>query len=166
MSVTLLFLTSCQHVQKELNRAGESRILAAAESFFLALRDGSFDGAWRLLTKKSRERIIDDVFRSMRKEDDSVEREDVADDFRENGILFRSYWNSFRAGVDVDSVLDKSRWEMGEVEGNLAVINITYPESSGITRLKLYREQGLWKVGLVETFRTRWARKFLEKIFR
>jgi hypothetical protein len=164
--VTLLFLTSCQHVQKDLNHAEEDRILAAAEVFFSALKAGSFEDAWKLLTKKSRDRIIDDVYRSVRRKDNSVTKKDVEDDFNKNGILFQSYWNSFRAGIDVEGVLNESRWEMGQVEDYMAVIEIKHPASSGITRLKLYREQGLWKVGLVETFWPNRARKFLEIIFR
>ena len=153
---------SCLHVSKGLNHDAEDRVVETAESFFVDLKERSFDSVWESLSSRSRERIVDDVFRSAKRGSRTLAKSDVEDDFASGGLLFMSYWNSFRAGIDVDSVLDHDIWKVESIDNKEAVVNIIHPESKGLTRFKLFREQGRWKVGLVETFWPNRARKVLE----
>jgi hypothetical protein len=58
-------------------------------------------------------------------------------------------------------VLEQSRWEMGFIKKNEAEIILMYKKSDRPTRLKMFKENDVWKVGLVETFWARGTLKFL-----
>jgi hypothetical protein len=133
-------------------------VLQSAEEFFLSLRDHNFILSWQLLTKKSRETIISDVYKASRKAGGETTKEDIGKDFETAGVISVSYWNAFLDSFDPDLVLEESRWEIGFVKTDKAEIVITYRKSREPAVLSVSREDGVWKVGLVETF---WTRKFL-----
>ncbi|MBP2684153.1 MAG: putative cytosolic protein, partial [Deltaproteobacteria bacterium] len=56
---------------------------------------------------------------------------------------------------DPDIALEHSRWEIGSVGKDRAEILLTHHGADHPARLQLFREDGGWKVGLVETF---WSR--------
>jgi hypothetical protein len=51
--------------------------------------------------------------------------------------------------------LEKSRWEMGAVKEDRAEVLITHHRAERPAVLQMFREEGAWKAGLVETF---WGR--------
>jgi len=53
-------------------------------------------------------------------------------------------------------ILENSRWEIAFIKEDKAEIIITYKKSAEPARLKIFREDNTWKIGLVETF---WTRK-------
>ena len=55
-------------------------------------------------------------------------------------------------GFDPDDALERSRWEMGTVEEDRAEVLITHRGADRPAVLRMFREGGRWKVGLVETF--------------
>jgi hypothetical protein len=135
-----------------------SAVLESAETFFMVLRDGQYEEAWKLLSEHSCERIIDDVYKASEKVNASLTREKVAQDFENRGSLFQNYWSSFRNSLNPDAVLDQSRWEMGAVKESKAEILIWGRKADRPARLQMFREKNIWKLGLVETF---WKKKFL-----
>lgn len=131
-------------------------VLAPAEDFFVALKNKKFDIAWSLLSKKSRETIINDVYKASTKIGGTTTKEDIERDFSGFGIISRNYWNSFLTTFDPNMILEKSRWEIGFIKELEAEIIITYKRSEEPAKLKIFNEDNAWKVGLVETF---WTRK-------
>lgn len=119
-------------------------------------RDGR--ATWALLTAKSRAAIVDETLRALAGsagKSPAPSRDDVSRDFAENGPIARSYWEGFLKRFDPDQVLEQSRWEIGTIDRDHAVIVITYRDSDRPAVVRMAREGGGWKVGLVETFWTR-----------
>lgn len=140
-------------------------VLSSAEDLFIAFQNNEYASAWALLSKKSQQEIVNDVYKSSKTLNGGISREQVRDDFSEQGTMFRSFWSAFLHDLDVNIVLEQSLWAIGSIDRNKAEIIITYKRSRMPTRLQMFRESGDWKVGLVETF---WPRKqisFLNYLF-
>lgn len=143
----------------------EGLILDAAEGFFIYLNDKGYKDAWELLSERSRQVIIDDVYKASSQSTPSIDRESIARDFNTNGVIFNKYWEALRANFDPDIVLNERVWAFEEINENNATILL---KGSGVAKLKMYKEEGGWKVGFVETF---WARnpggvvRFLQTFF-
>jgi hypothetical protein len=134
-------------------------ILKSAETFFISLRDNEYGTAWNLLSEKSHNVIIDDVYKASRKSNEDINKEDIIKDFNSRGMMSENYWNSFLRTFDADMILERSQWEMGFLRKDKAEIIITYNKSRRPATLKMHKEKNTWKVGLVETF---WPRKALK----
>jgi len=81
--------------------------------------------------------------------------EAVRSDFVAGGQIAQNYWDAFLRRFDPDAALEHSRWEIGSVGKDRAEILLTYRGADHPATLKMFREDGGWKVGLVETF---WSR--------
>jgi len=79
----------------------------------------------------------------------------VRNDFVEGGPIAREYWDAFLRNFDPDAVLEHSRWEIGSVGKDRAEILLTQHGADHPAVLKMFLEDGDWKVGLVETFQSR-----------
>ena len=132
-------------------------ILSSAESCFKAMKTRDYQGIWKTLSAASRNTIIDETRKSIaRAGGNELPKEEVRRDFDEGGPIARGYWYGFLAHFNPDLVLEQSRWEKGSIGSDRAEILITYKKAENPAILKLFREDGGWKVGLVETF---WGRK-------
>ena len=131
-------------------------VLDSAEKFFLALKDKKFNAAWNLLSKKSQGTIISDIYKASHKIGARTTKEDIRQDFNNSGIIFQNYWNAFLDTFDPGMILENSRWEIAFIKEDKAEIIITHKKSAEPARLKIFREDNTWKIGLVETF---WTRK-------
>ena len=144
----LLFCTEpCLSADK-----GEDEVLTAAEAFFVALKEKSFADVWESLSNKSRDTIVNEVYHEINKTETKIGKDLVTDDFNKNGGLSRIYWNSFLKNFDPDMVLEQSVWNIGKIKADTATIILKYKESEYNSELKLYKEDGKWHVGLVESF--------------
>lgn len=115
-----------------------------------------YPAVWGLLSAKSRETIVGDVVReSGRLVAGTVAAGELSKDFAQGGPVARAYWESFLREFDPDTALLESRWEMGAVEKEYAEVRITSRTAERPAVLKMFREEGVWKVGLIETFRPR-----------
>ena len=79
----------------------------------------------------------------------------VRSDFVAGGPIARDYWDAFLRRFDPDAALEHSRWEIGSVGKDRAEILLTHHGADHPATLKMFLEDGAWKVGLVETFWTR-----------
>jgi hypothetical protein len=112
-----------------------------------------YPATWRVLTAKSRETIVSETDDAIRKAGDPpVPKDRIRDDFAAGGPLCRQYWEGFLRRFHPDDALEKSRWEMGVVEKDRAEVLITRQGSDRPAVLRMFREGGEWKAGLVETF--------------
>ncbi len=81
--------------------------------------------------------------------------EAVRRDFVAGGPIARDYWDAFLRRFDPDAALEHSRWEIGSVGKDRAEILLTHHGADHPAKLKMFREDSGWKVGVVETFWTR-----------
>lgn len=134
----------------------EDEILYRTEGFFIALREKRFADAWELLTIKSKDTIIAEVYKDINKTRAKIGKEVVKEEFDKKGDLFLIYWNAFVRDFDPSTVLEQSVWNMGEIKDNKAIIILQYKKTEYPAELKIYKENGKWQFGLVESF---WTRK-------
>ena len=146
--LSLLFSSDLHSSEYEV----ENEVLNAAEGFFLSLKEKRFADAWESLTSKSRDTIVSEVFNEINKKEARIGKEVVKEDFYKNGELARLYWNTFLKNFDPDIVLGQSIWSIGKIKGDTATIMLKYEESEYNSELKLYKEDGRWHFGLVESF--------------
>lgn len=135
------------------NETTVDRILSSLESTLMAMQGRDYRGIWTRLSAASRNRIVDDT----RKAIAQTGREDpspgaIESDFREGGPLARNYWDGFLLRFDPNAALQESRWEMGTGGEDEAYVLITHKGAEKPAVVRLFREDGGWKVGLVETF--------------
>jgi hypothetical protein len=131
--------------------------LSSAETLFRAMKQKDYRKIWSLLTEKSRNVIVDDVYRAERPGGRAdLTKQIITGDLSSGGPLSQSYWDGFLDNFNPDAVLFQSKWDVGKFEKNRGEIVIKHRKSEAPAILQMYKEQGLWRTGLVETF---WARK-------
>lgn len=132
------------------------KVLYAAEFLFKSMKVRDYKTVWNSITKRSKERIVDDVYKELTKKDDKYSKEQVSDDFGNCNVICSTYWKGFLESFDPNSVLEHSRWGIGFIKRNEAEVVLHYKKSDQPARLKMFRENNEWRVGLTETF---WSRK-------
>jgi hypothetical protein len=150
--ILLLLFVSSLHAGSNDGEIG--KILFSAESLFKAMKEKNYPKIWTFLTVKSKKTIVDDVLKAEERIGRKYTREDIGKDFIAGNQLSRSYWNSYLVEFNPDWVLEKSRWEIGQIEKNQAEVIIRYNKSDGSVVLKMSKEEGQWMVGLRETFKS------------
>ncbi len=124
-------------------------ILETAEKLFISLKERRFTAAWDLLTEKSHNTIINDVYNNSIEKGIEINKQNIINDFNNNGVIFNNYWEGFLNTFDPDIVLYKRVWEFGEVTSDKAVILL---KGKVVTKLEMFKEKDIWKTGLVESF--------------
>ena len=138
-------------------------ILARAETFFQSMKARDYPAIFAALSAKSRETIVAQTSSSLAAAETpsapargpAPGSEAVRADFIAGGAIAREYWDAFLRNFDPDAVLEQSRWEIGSVGKDRAEILLTHHGADRPAVLKMFREDGDWKAGLVETF---WSR--------
>jgi len=132
-------------------------ILGNAEGFFKAMKVKDYTKMWDSITVKSKETIIEDVAKALEKSDDKQYTEgQLTDDFSSCGVNCKAYWKGYLANFNPDTVIEQSKWDIGVIKRGKAEIIVTYKRSEKPAVIKMFKEDGTWKVGLTETF---WSRK-------
>ena len=148
-SVVFVLITALP-VSAQMDKETDS-ILHAAEACFKAMKQKNYVGIWDTLSTKSRATILGDV---TKRAAGTYSRQQIETDFSAGGLIARSYWDEYLFYFDPDMALEQSTWEMGPVGRQQAEIIIQYRKAEQPARLKMFMEQGLWKIGLIETFGT------------
>lgn len=130
-------------------------VLAAAETFFVKLKSKEYKTVWEFLTEKSQETIVRDTYKSFSKTVVKHSREEIAADFRRGEGVAGEYWQGYLSVFDPDLALNQSAWSIGMLRKERAEIRLLYKKAKEPAVLRMFREKGRWKVGLVETF---WSR--------
>ncbi len=130
-------------------------ILRAAESVFQNMSTAAYPALWSGLSVQSRKNITQNVQKALIKAglDYTIER--ICADFEQGGELARAYWTDYVLQFDPKLVLEESKWGMGAIKKDRAEIIIRYKKSDQDAILQMFREDGVWKTGLEETFSTR-----------
>ena len=79
----------------------------------------------------------------------------MKEEFDKKGDLFLIYWNAFVKDFDPSTVLEQSVWNV-EIKPDRAILILRYKRSEYDSELKIYKEDGKWRFGLVESY---WTRK-------
>lgn len=136
--------------------ASINRAVSAAEATFQAMKARDYPGIWGRLTAKSRETVADETFKALAEEGKTgAGRDALLADFRDGGPVARSYWDAFLAHFNPDTALAESRWEAAETGTGDVLVLITFKTSDRPAAVRMSREDGAWKFGLVESF---WGR--------
>ncbi len=130
-------------------------LLLSAESLFKSMKNKEYTAIWSVLTAKSKKIIIKNVYRESSKTSEGYSKEKIRSDFTKGGIIAKTYWDSFLMEFDPDMVLESSKWKVETIKNKIAIISIHYKESKKPALLKMYKEEGLWKTGIEETFGVR-----------
>ena len=149
-------------------------ILARAESLFQSMKARDYPAIFAALSAKSRETIVSETTSALAATAKRASPgtpaagapsatakipapgpEAIRSDFIAGGPIARDYWNAFLRRFDPDAALEHSRWEIGSVGNDRAEILLTHHGADRPATLEMFREVGVWKVGLVETF---WSR--------
>lgn len=133
----------------------EAEILNAAESVFQSMAKKDFPALWKGLSADTQRAIVRNVHKAVGKAGMTFSEEGVRADFEKGGGLALDYWGGYLSRFDPKTVLEESRWTFGEFKNDRAEIILRHQKSDYDARLQMFREAGLWKVGLDETFSTR-----------
>jgi len=154
----LLFFFSIASVAAEDPGEELNKVLGSAEFLFKAMKEKNYPAVWNSLTASSKKEIVDYVYKSAAKSGTEYTKEQINIDFGIGGMIAKTYWASYLTAFDPDLVLEQSRWEIGFIKKDKAEIIIQHKKAEKPAVLKMYREEGTWKVGLEETFE---GRKYL-----
>jgi hypothetical protein len=124
-------------------------VLQSAESFFKAMKQRNYLTVWKLLSNKSRTAIVEDT---AKRATGVYSKEQIEADFSIGGLIAKSYWNEYLFQFNPDTVLEQSKWEMGPITRQQAEIILQYRKAEQPARLKMFKEDNQWRVGLIETF--------------
>jgi len=153
--LTFAASSSLSSVDKE-----QDSILFSAETLFKMMKEKNYVRIWFFLSHKSRNAIIDDTYKNMmhyakeRGKGMAHSKEQIKDNFTMGGTIAQAYWNSYLDAFNPDMVLEQSRWEMGKVGKERAQINIIYKKAERPAVIQMFKEEGNWRVGLAETFKS------------
>lgn len=136
----------------------QNKVLSSAEFLFKAMKEKNYPAIWSSLTASSKKDIVDTVYKAAVKDGTEYSKEQINIDFGIGGLIAKTYWASYLTAFDPATVLEQSRWNIGFIKNEKAEINIQYKKAEKPAILKMYREEGTWKVGLEETFE---GRKYL-----
>jgi hypothetical protein len=120
------------------------------------MRSGDYQALWKGLSAQTRREIVRSVHGAERKSNPGLNDDAIRRDFERGTAISSLYWAGYLSTFDPQSVLEECRWSMGEVNRDKAVILLRYRQSQKDAHLKLYYEEGGWKVGLCESFSVRW----------
>jgi hypothetical protein len=128
-------------------------LLGRGETFFRLLKERNYGSLWAYLSKRSQETIVADTMKNLGG-DSAVggRREEITRDFAAGGSIARGYWSGFLAVFNPDAVLEESRWTTDTVKKESAVIVLRHKKGESPVYLRMVKEEGTWRVGLVETF--------------
>jgi hypothetical protein len=119
------------------------------------MKEKNYPEVWRFLTAKTKAIIIDDVYDEAVKLSGEYSKEKISSDLVTGGPIAKAYWDSYLSIFNPDIVLEHSTWKINALKKEYAEINIHYKKSENPAILQMFKEDGIWKVGLEETFRTR-----------
>jgi hypothetical protein len=126
-------------------------ILKVAEAFFKAMKQKDYLAIWKPLSAKSKAAIVGDV---TKRAANTYSKGQIETDFSIGGLIAKSYWDEYLFYFDPDTVLEQSTWEMGPIRKQQAEIILQYEKAEQPARLKMFKEENQWRVGLIETFGT------------
>lgn len=123
-----------------------SLAMSAVSTFYNAIGDQNYSLAWNALTKKSQ-----DTFVAMVAEDEKLSTDKVRDLFERNTSSIKvGFWRSFRKSSKLDFYASGASYKVIKESADQAVVEMTSGDFT--LESKAFKENGVWKMGYVETF--------------
>lgn len=152
----IAFFITCASAAIANDRADEeNKILSAAENVFVQMKNKNYVAIWEGLSNKTKEIIVNDVHKTAKKMKIEIAKDELMKDFSTNGPNAKAYWDSYLNVFDPVMALEQCKWYMGKVKSDTAEIYVLKKDSERPALLKLYKENGAWKLGLEESFGAR-----------
>lgn len=130
-------------------RAGA--VLFPAYSFFVNLKNHNYKKTWSLLTHSSRKTIVKEIEGSFVKKKINIGVRRISKSMKTGGYIAKSYWGGFLKSFNPDMVLKYSAWKVKSIGSKKARIEIDYKYAKAPTFLKMYKQNGKWRLGLMES---------------
>ena len=129
-------------------------VLNPADSLFEYMENKNYENIWKLLSRKSKMAIVSDVFKDIKKTSKHllVNKKNIYRNFQEGKDIAKTYWNAYLKYFNPKLVLYESQWNIKYIDKEKAEISIKYKKAPKPIYLKMFKENGQWKVGLAETF--------------
>ncbi|MEM3845192.1 MAG: hypothetical protein QXU98_05770 [Candidatus Parvarchaeota archaeon] len=128
-------------------------VLNTANAFFEKMQKHDFADLWNFLSNKSKDKIVTNVYKNLLKSKiQGYSENQIRQDFKNDGPIAQSFWTGYLKTFNPNMVLNESVWEKVEFDGKKAKIVIKYKKASEPFYLQMVKENGDWKVGLIETF--------------
>ena len=125
--------------------------LTSAFSFFVNLKEHNFKKLWRLLTLSSRQYIVGSIENSLIKNNVKIGKNRIYKNMSDGGYIAKAYWDGFLKTFKTSMVLKYSVWKIKSIGSKKAQIEIDYKYAKGPTFLKIYKQKGKWRFGLIES---------------
>lgn len=154
--VTLTFLSAYAGQDED------NAVLDTADKFFSKLDNNDYPDLWHALSKTSKNKIADDIldaYKDDKKNQYNITIKDIVADFDKCGNICNSYWMGFSRSFSAREVTMNSEWSIGKSEKDYYEIVLRNKKAQYPAILKIYKEDGAWKVGLTESF---WLRKYFQ----
>ena len=141
--VLLLQGVACAYTLQQANS-----VLDSANNFFVYMKNRKYKKIWGLLSNTSKKVIINSILKRSKK----LNQKTLTKNFKSGGPIAKAYWDAYLRYFNPDTVLNESQWGIVSIKEKTAVISIKYKKAPKPIYLKLFKENGKWKVGLAETF--------------
>lgn len=136
-------------------KAGSGVVLKPAFSFYLNLKEGKYARAWSFLTPVSKEAIIDKIQSFYAKSKIKIKKSRILYNLKTGGRIAKYFWNGYTRSFNPDAVLKYSVWKIKSVGEKKALIEIDYKYGKAPAYFKIYKINGSWKFGLIESLYSR-----------
>lgn len=130
----------------------ENLVYDTVEKFFTAMKEKKYAVIWEGLSTNSRSEIVKSVISFAAKDKIYLKEKETATDFASGGPLAKSYWDGFLNVFNPEMVLKQSTWKLKMIKKDYAELDILYHKAEHPANLKLFKEEGKWRIGLEETF--------------
>jgi len=125
-----------------------NNVLDTANNFFVCMKKRQYKKVWFYLSNTSKKAILSSILKRSKK----LKSKTLTQDFENGGKIARAYWDAYLRYFNPDTVLNESQWGIVSIKEKTAIISIKYKKAPKPIYLKLFKENGKWKVGLAETF--------------
>ena len=136
-------------------------VLTPAYSFFSNLKNHNFKKLWNLLTLNSKQYITDNIENSFKKHHVKIGKNKIYQNMSKGGYIAKAYWTGFLKTFKPNMVLKYSVWKIKSIGSKSAKIEIDYKYGKAPTIFDMYKQNGKWKFGLIESL---YGRILMKKI--
>lgn len=147
---------SCRTMQEaQLSMDDQGAILSAAENAFIFMKEKRYGDVWESISASSKDAIVGDVLDACKAFHTTCDGEKLRNDFAIGGPDATAYWHHYLEAFAPDSILTESVWKMGRAGAEETEIVVRHKDSDREAVLRVVKEDGVWKLGLEESFGVR-----------
>lgn len=131
------------------------KVIVSAEMLFKSMKGSNYPQIWECLSEYTREHMVSGIKKDALQKGIEYSPDQIRFDFTVGGLISRTYWQKYLSIFNPDMALEESKWTFRRADKKKAEIELLHKNSKHPAVLKLFKEDGEWRVGLQETFGTR-----------